>query len=82
MIKEKSISHNYLVRVKRIPLTRTKRIEKAFKISGMLSLRSFTGVTSGLESFDNCLASPLPLPLPVVRASVVFTATALELIGS
>lgn len=76
------ISYNYLVLVKRIPLTRTNRVEKAFKTSGMLNSRSFTGVTSGLESFDNSLASPLPLPLPVVRAAVVFAATTLELPGS
>ena len=82
MRNNQMILYKYLVRVKRIPLIRTNRVEKTFKTSEMLNSRSFAGDASGLESFDNSLVSPLPRPLPAGRAATGVAVTGLGLPGS
>lgn len=62
----------------RIPLSLTKRVEKALKISGELSSCSLIG-DSIMLSFAESLASPRPLPLPADRGGNAFDAAVLAL---
>jgi hypothetical protein len=53
----------YLVRVNRMPFSRTNLILKAFKVSGILDVFFFRALASFLLSFKGDILLPLPLPL-------------------
>lgn len=69
----------YLVRVKRMPLRRTKRMQKALHISSTLDTFSLIGLDPILVSLDATFISAFPLPLPLIR---MFDSLATETLAS